>query len=124
MTAMDILTGLAEAPARSFSQPSRHAGMGAVLYDGGVAFRVWAPNALSVAVAGDFNGWSAERHPLMPEEGGIWSADVEGGGGAGIQVRHRRPGRPAVAQGPLRARRRSVERQLGRGRPRLRLERR
>jgi 1,4-alpha-glucan branching enzyme len=80
MTAMDILTGLAEARARSFSQPSRHAGMGAVLYDGGVAFRVWAPNALSVAVAGDFNGWSAERHPLMPEEGGIWSADVEGAG--------------------------------------------
>jgi 1,4-alpha-glucan branching enzyme len=78
MTAMDILTGLAEAPARGLSRPSRHAGMGAVLYNGGVAFRVWAPNARSVAVAGDFNEWSGERHPLMPEGGGTWSADIEG----------------------------------------------
>jgi 1,4-alpha-glucan branching enzyme len=78
MTATGIPIGLAEVPAQGFSQPSRHAGMGAVLYDGGVAFRVWAPNAGGVAVAGDFNGWSAERHPLVPNGGGFWSADVEG----------------------------------------------
>jgi hypothetical protein len=39
MTAMDILIGLAEAPARGIFEPSRHAGMGAVLYDGKVSFR-------------------------------------------------------------------------------------
>ena len=30
-------------------------GMGAILVDGAVRFRVWAPNAAKVAVLGDFN---------------------------------------------------------------------
>ena len=56
--------------------PSSREGMGAVLYPGGVAFRVWAPNAAGVSVAGSFNGWRAV--PLAREEGGRWSADVAG----------------------------------------------
>jgi len=32
------------------------------------------PDARSVAVAGDFNGWDAERSPLMRSESGIWTA--------------------------------------------------
>ena len=31
--------------------------MGAVPHDGGVTFRLWAPNARQVAVTGDFSGW-------------------------------------------------------------------
>src|SRR5262245_4603410 len=50
--------------------------MGATPYDGGVTFRVWAPFAPSVAVAGDWNGWSTAAHPLTPEGNGYWSADV------------------------------------------------
>jgi 1,4-alpha-glucan branching enzyme len=46
----------------------------------GVTFRVWAPNATSVYVPGQFNGWSTTATPLIKEVGtnGIWSADVPG----------------------------------------------
>jgi len=55
----------------------RRAGMGAILHDGGVAFRVWAPNADSVSVVGDFNHWSAEANPMHSEQNGYWYADVD-----------------------------------------------
>ena len=42
----------------------------------GVRFRVWAPNATAVAVAGEFNGWG--RTPLAPGDGGVWTAEVAG----------------------------------------------
>ena len=47
----------------------------------GVTFRVWAPNASSVFVPGQFNNWSTTATPLTKELsgsvwGGIWSADV------------------------------------------------
>jgi 1,4-alpha-glucan branching enzyme len=55
-------------------------GMGALPYDGGATFRVWAPNALGAAVTGDFTSWSAAGTPLAGETGGtgMWSADVPG----------------------------------------------
>ena len=55
-------------------------GMGAVPYDGGVAFRVWAPNARAVAVVGDFNEWSPTAHPLTEEDGsdGNWYVAIPG----------------------------------------------
>jgi len=56
--------------------------MGAIPYiDGGqqgTTFRVWAPFASSVAVAGDFNAWSPTVNPLFSEGGGYWSVDVAG----------------------------------------------
>ena len=52
--------------------------MGATPYVGGVTFRVWAPFARSIAVAGDFNGWSAATHLLSSEGNGYWSTDVAG----------------------------------------------
>ena len=57
---------------------SMHAGMGAVPYTGGVAFRVWAPFALAVSVTGDFNGWSEQASALDAEDNGYWSVDVPG----------------------------------------------
>ena len=39
----------------------------------GVAFAVWAPNAKSVSVVGDFNGWDSEKNPMRSLGGsGIW----------------------------------------------------
>jgi len=54
------------------------AGMGAIITDGGVAFRVWAPHADSVSVMGDFNEWSSEANPLDDEGHGYWYGVVEG----------------------------------------------
>lgn len=53
-------------------------GMGARPYSGGVGFRLWAPFAESVAVAGEFNGWSSTADALTLEENGYWSTDVAG----------------------------------------------
>lgn len=60
--------------------PATHEGMGAVLYEEGVAFRVWAPHADAVHVAGTFNDWSPDATPLAPEDNGYWSADVSEAG--------------------------------------------
>ena len=54
------------------------AGMGAIITDGGVAFRVWAPHADSVAVTGDFNEWGITSNPLGDEGNGFWYGFVEG----------------------------------------------
>ncbi|MFQ3588524.1 MAG: alpha-amylase family glycosyl hydrolase, partial [Fimbriimonadaceae bacterium] len=51
-------------------------GRGAVPFPGGTSFRVWAPNASSVSVAGQFNGWSTTSAPLVAEPGGWWSVDL------------------------------------------------
>jgi 1,4-alpha-glucan branching enzyme len=45
----------------------------------GTHFGVWAPNASSVSVIGDFNGWDGDRHPLRATgESGIWEGFVPG----------------------------------------------
>ncbi len=47
----------------------------------GVTFAVWAPNATSVSIIGDFNGWDHSADPLEPEaDSGIWSGFVSGVG--------------------------------------------
>ena len=56
--------------------PSARAGMGTILYPGGAAFRVWAPFASSVGVAGTFNSWSQTANPFASEGNGNWSADI------------------------------------------------
>ncbi len=54
--------------------------LGAHANPGGTRFAVWAPNARSVAVVGDFNGWDGRSHPLAPRSdgSGIWEAQVDG----------------------------------------------
>jgi 1,4-alpha-glucan branching enzyme len=45
----------------------------------GVAFAVWAPNAMSVSVMGDFNKWHKEANALSPlRQSGIWHGFVPG----------------------------------------------
>src|SRR5215212_1099840 len=51
--------------------------LGATPHDGGTLFRVWAPFAHAVAVAGTFNGWSTAANPLA-RDGDVWSAEVAG----------------------------------------------
>lgn len=58
--------------------PSTRPGMGTILFSGGAAFRVWAPLASSIGVAGTFNGWSTTANPFASEGNGYWSADVPG----------------------------------------------
>ncbi len=42
------------------------------------AFRVWAPNAKAVSLAGDFNNWDAEANYLLPIAPGIWECIISG----------------------------------------------
>lgn len=56
-----------------FLLPSRHEGMGAIPFESGTSFRVWAPNATSVNVAGQFNNWSSTNAPMQSEGNGNWS---------------------------------------------------
>ncbi len=45
----------------------------------GTWFSVWAPDARSVHVIGDFNRWDPARHPLAPvERSGVWSGFLPG----------------------------------------------
>ena len=52
--------------------------LGARLVEGATEFAVWAPNAASVAVVGDFNGWDPRANPMqvtIPKTGGtlqVW----------------------------------------------------
>jgi 1,4-alpha-glucan branching enzyme len=44
---------------------------------GGFSFGVWAPNATSVRVIGDFNSWNGSESPLAPRgSSGIWEGVV------------------------------------------------
>ncbi len=70
-----------------------HEHLGAHVRDGGVSFAVWAPNARSVAVLGDWNGWDPRRDAMLPRGGGVWEtfvADI--GAGASYKLRIVGPG--------------------------------
>lgn len=41
-------------------------------------FRVWAPNAVSVSVVGDFNKWDRSSDPMELIADGIWEAEISG----------------------------------------------
>src|SRR6476661_8297340 len=45
----------------------------------GTNFAVWAPNARSVSLVGDFNHWDGRRHPMkLHATGGVWELFVPG----------------------------------------------
>ncbi|NJP32607.1 1,4-alpha-glucan branching protein GlgB [Micromonospora thermarum] len=64
--------------------------LGARVFDEGVAFSVWAPNARGVRVVGDFTGWSPDDGWPMRSLGssGVWEVFVPGVG-AGARYKYR-----------------------------------
>ena len=44
----------------------------------GVRFAVWAPNAETVTVTGEFNDWDTRRHPMRRRDGGVWEIFMPG----------------------------------------------
>lgn len=48
--------------------------------EAGTYFAVWAPNAKSVAVVGNFNNWNRNQHSLFPrwDSSGIWEGFIPG----------------------------------------------
>jgi len=54
----------------------------------GTRFAVWAPNAAGVCVVGDFNLWSATKHPMRSRGGsGIWELFIPDVGDGAAYVR-------------------------------------
>ena len=72
--------GLSILAATIASAQSARPGVGAIPYlsplPAGTTFRVWAPNATAVRVAGTFNNWNATANPLVSEGNGYWSGDI------------------------------------------------
>jgi 1,4-alpha-glucan branching enzyme len=62
--------------------------LGAHVTEGGVRFAVWAPNALNVTVAGEFNDWDIRRHPMRWRNGGVWEIFIPGLGEGAIYKYH------------------------------------
>ncbi len=58
----------------------------------GVNFALWAPNATSVSLVGDFNAWDGRRHPMRKHiPGGLWELFLPGLGEGTLykfQIRH------------------------------------
>ena len=52
--------------------------LGAHPVDGGVCFRVWAPNVQWAGVAGDFNGWQPDKALMTKISSGVWECFVDG----------------------------------------------
>jgi 1,4-alpha-glucan branching enzyme len=46
----------------------------------GASFAIWAPNARSIAVMGEFNGWDPRAHPLAARQdgSGVWEGFIPG----------------------------------------------
>jgi 1,4-alpha-glucan branching enzyme len=51
-------------------------GMGSILGEVGVTFRVWAPNAEQVFVMGEFSEWREEEFRLDHESDGFWAKHI------------------------------------------------
>jgi 1,4-alpha-glucan branching enzyme len=58
----------------------------------GTRFALWAPNAESVSVVGDFNGWNPTEHRMEPrsDQSGIWERFVPEVGAGAIYKYHLR----------------------------------
>ncbi len=51
--------------------------LGSFLCGNKAIFRVWAPNAKSVSVTGDFNGWDNNANVMYNIGSGIWQCEIE-----------------------------------------------
>ena len=72
---------------------------------GGTAFAVWAPNAESLSVVGDFNSWDGRIHPMRSlGASGIWELfipEISDGARYKFEIRPRGPGRPFLKSDPF-----------------------
>lgn len=71
-------TDTLERSVSSSARASKHDGMGAIPYKGGVSFRVWAPNADAVFVTGPWCDWGEGKELARDGDGGYWSGVVRG----------------------------------------------
>jgi 1,4-alpha-glucan branching enzyme len=53
-------------------------GMGSLVTEKGVSFRVWAPNAKLVSIVGSFNDRNNQAHPMENEGEGYWYGEIAG----------------------------------------------
>jgi 1,4-alpha-glucan branching enzyme len=75
---MATVTRPTRQPSNKLNSPTeKHLGMGCIVHENGVAFRVWAPHAQKVYVIGDFNDWNETSHPMEAEDNGHWYVDVK-----------------------------------------------
>jgi len=77
-----VLTGTTQvgggSMARAASQDDATLLAGPVMVDGGVLFSTRDDGAVTVSLAGDFNGWSTDATPMTDEDGdGIWTVVIE-----------------------------------------------
>src|SRR4030095_1965043 len=65
---------------REGTHDARYAVMGCLLGKNAATLRLWAPNAASVAVIGEWNGWDANADPLVArdDQTGIWEGTPRG----------------------------------------------
>jgi len=85
-----------------------HRMLGCHLLEGGAgaSFAVWAPNAASVSVIGDWNGWdpNADRLASRPDGSGIWeglAGAVRDGQAYKYRIESRQGGRPLEKADPV-----------------------
>ncbi len=52
--------------------------LGSFIKGNKVTFRVWAPNAVSVSVVGDFNNWDNDKNYMNLISGGVWETEIDG----------------------------------------------
>src|SRR3954451_10266413 len=71
-----VLTGHDQYLFREGTHSRLYEKLGAHFLGATTYFGVWAPNAQSVSVVGDWNGWDPRAHPLEGNEAGIWTARV------------------------------------------------
>jgi len=71
-----VLTGHDQYLFREGTHSRLYEKMGAHFLGDTTHFSVWAPNAQSVAVVGDWNGWDPRSDPMQPNDSGIWQARV------------------------------------------------
>ncbi len=59
-----------------FSSAYRELGINYSKKDKGWYYREWAPEAYSLSIIGDFNGWDRTDHPLKKSKNGIWEVFI------------------------------------------------
>src|SRR5690349_19485846 len=71
-----ILTGHDQYLFREGTHSRLYEKLGAHFLGDTTHFAVWAPNAQSVSVVGDWNGWDPRADPMQGSDAGIWSVRV------------------------------------------------